>query len=475
MTSCAGEPQPQATAEQKPITWIPLRTKGNQFVYVDSAFNKQLKQTFYHAQPFTVTGYALVGDEKNQRAVINFKGDLMEDYSTADLQLLPLGKLTLLMKRQEYDKKLPFWKWNWHIMGGDVEKTATYVQVEIRVLETGQVLLHKDIPYDQNSYNLAAYSLDDSHVVLNQELYRIDKQRFKKVKGNIEAVLENGRYIPASTASFSIYDIRHQDATQSGLSGTDAISLHWKNQSLVLDSINQERYTPSIPKLLKDRTSGDTYAFPQYDKAFPKQIRQARPKQLAFLNEVTLVYSVANSPYFILGKFNYDDDIWAYEWLYIDKDGNLLDQIQVNDFFILDQVGNLVWPDKQLLFTANTLKKDWKTGKIKYLYQMDDRYLIDVKKGELDPTMGLWNAAQKNWDLLPDFNHIEVLNGPQQILALQEHSDGPYILYNNKTKQRIGSKSYHSIYADGLVQVKGEGSVKEYYYIDIATGREYKE
>ncbi|WP_158656058.1 hypothetical protein [Sphingobacterium sp. HMA12] len=473
MTACAQESTINPSLES--IHWIPMQTQDRQFVYVDSSLQKQLTKKFYGAEPFTPTGYAIVSNEQNQQALINSKGDFIENYSDTDLGLQPLGHVTLLMKRREHEKKLPFWNWNWNILGGGVKKTATYVKIEIRVLETDQILLDKDVPYDENEYNSAAYPLDDKHFVLNGDLYQLKNQYLKKLRTKIDMLLENGRFIPPAENRFEIYDIKQKRPIFSNLVGVDKIDLSWKGQTLQLDSINQDRYAPTVPKLLKDNRSGAIYAFPQYDKALPKQIKEATTAQIAFLKEVSLVYSVNNSPYFILGRFNYDHEVWAYDWLYIDTDGHVLDQIKVNDFFILDQVGYLVWPDKPILFTKSTLEKGWKTGKIKYVYQSEALYLVNVKKGEQEPTIGLWNAFAKTWDLPPNFQHIAILDGKQQIFALQTQKDGPYTLYNNKTKQQIGTKSYHTISPNGLVRVRENENEENYFYIDIYTGKEYKQ
>ncbi len=470
MNACAQELT--SIKKNTAVKWIPFQTKNKQFVYVDSTFNKKLPQQFHWAQPFTYTGYALVANEKDQMGIINSRGEFIENYSEAQVELLDLGQLTLAMKRQEYDKNLPFWKWDWNILSSYIKKTGTYVKLEIRVLESNQVLLKKDIPYDENEYNLVTYALDAKHLVLNGNLYLIKDQRLKKIEGNIEMPLENGRYIPASTDRFTIHDIQSKKPLLSNLTGLDKIDLLWKNETILLDSVNQERFTPTIPKLLKDHKTGSIYAFPQYDKAFPKQIKQATAAQIAFLKEISLVYSVTNSPYFILGRFNYDHAVWAYDWLYIDKDGNLLDSIKAPNFYILDQVGNLVWPDKLMLLPANAIEKNWKTGKIKYVYSSEDLYLIDVKRGDLNPTKGLWNAVTKAWDIKPGFEHIEILDGERQIFALQEHKDGRYTLYNNKTKQHVGNKSYMTINPNGWVKHKNQDNG---YFIDIVTGQEYKE
>lgn len=221
-------------------------------------------------------------------------------------------------------------------MGGDVKKTTTYVKVRIKVLETQQVLLKEDVPSDDATYSLMVYELDSSRFVLNNALYQIKKGQIKKEKTGIIVILDNGRYFTSSGNTFTLYGVKDKNGIASGLQSTDRLDLKLGEGILTLDSINQERYAPEIPKLLKDNKTQDVYSFPQYDKPFPSEIKQGTAAQMEFLKEVSLVYSVNNSPYFILGRFNYDHSVWAYDWLYIDVKGNLLNEIQVSDFFIFD-------------------------------------------------------------------------------------------------------------------------------------------
>lgn len=63
----------------------------------------------------------------------------------------------------------------------------------------------------------------------------------------------------------------------------------------------------------------------------------------------------------------------------------------------------------------------------------------------------------------------------QQIYALQKEKDGLYTLYDNENKKSIGLISYKSVNSDGLVNIKTDSGQNIYYYIDIYSGREYKE
>jgi len=450
---------------------MPMRTKDSGYVYVDSTMRRMLPTIFFRALPFTQTGFALVANADNEWAIINTKGVTIVPYGTHALDLQVLQNLTLAMKSAAYEKKLPVWNWDWNIMSSDLKKTAPYVKVEIFVLETGQVLLKKDIPENENRYSLDCYPVDDKHVVLNDDLYAIEHATFTKVKRNISVVLEQGRYIPSAEGEFNMFDIKKSKAIFSGLVGATRIETLVNKQKFTFDSINMERFTPEVPKLLLDSKTGRTYAFPQYEKPFPKAIHNVTATQLAFLKDVSLIYSVSNTPYFVLGRFNYDHAVWAYDWLYLDADGKLLSEIKADNFYILDRVGYLVWPDKHLLFAGAPFDSELKIGKLKYVYESKNLYLVQVQKGDLKPTMGLWNSSKRVWDIEPIYKAIQQLDGASGIFAIQEQEGGRFYLYNNTTKQRIGRDSYRSISSNGYVESDKEQSG---FFIDITTGVAYR-
>ena len=123
----------------------------------------------------------------------------------------------------------------------------------------------------------------------------------------------------------------------------------------------------------------------------------------------------------------------------------------------------------------NELNKEQKKGKIKYIYQSENQYIIQIVKDDRKLKEGVWNADSKSWILAPKNYTIEILNTEHQIYALQKEKEGKYILFNNKTKQKIGSKSYDSIDSNGWVRYTNENKQQIYYYIDILTGKEYKD
>ncbi|MBP3942639.1 hypothetical protein J5U18_03520 [Sphingobacteriaceae bacterium WQ 2009] len=457
------------------VNWIPYLTKNNNFIYVDKNLKKQPFDSFTKAEKFTETGYALVGNDKSEIAIIDSKGKFVLDFTHYDVEIQKVNNVTLMMKELEYDKKMPLWKWDWNIMGGDIQKTQTYRKIEIRVLETNQVLFEQDVPLHDKQYNFNIHHLDEDHVVLNDILFEIKNSRFQKIKSRIALTLEDGRYVPASDNSFEIHSIKNKKPLLSNLIGTQVLNLTVNKQAFVLDSINMDRYAPLIPKTLQDTKSNDVYVYPQYDKVFPKEIINASARQINFLENVSLLYSVNNTPYFILGRFNYDHDIWAYDWLYVDEYGNLLTEINVKNFFILDQIGRAVWPDKKMIISKNEVEKDYKIGNIFYVNNSEILFLVEVIDSEKKSKRGLWNSNTKSWEIEPQYQSIHVLDSKKGIFALQKVEKGTYQLYNNKMKQQIGTSAYQWISSDGAVQVDQENQERLYFYIDIETGKEYRD
>ncbi|WET50053.1 hypothetical protein PYS58_02760 [Chryseobacterium indologenes] len=479
VTACTQEKNdnsPSTSTKTKIINTVPFLTRQNGFMYVDKTNLKPVgNQKYKSASLFTATGFAVVMNEKNEYAVIDESGKIVLGFSSEEINLNVVNGLTLYKKDIEYEKKMPVWKWDWNIMGSGIKKEQTYHKIEIGILESKQVLLHEDIPYLEDNYYLNFIAVDENYVFWNGTLYEIKKNQLRKVENNITELLENKRFIKASNINFSIYGLDQKKAVHSNLTGSETLSMMFGKEVITLKEVNKERYEPEVPKLLVDHKTNDVYPFPQYEKVFPKEITKATSSQIDFIKKVSLVYSITNSPYFLLGVFNYDHDVWAYDWLYIDTKGNVTDSIGSYNFKVLDQVGNLVWPDRKMILPAQYVDKNWKFGKINSYTGMNDQYLIRIENEKQLRTMGVWNSHEKSWEIKPEYYDISVLDTEKQIYALQKEQDGLYILFNNKSKKSIGSKAYQSINSEGLVSTKLGSEQPVYYYIDIYSGKEYKE
>jgi len=479
VTACTQENKdnsPSAPLKMKTINSVPFLTKQASFMYVDKGNLKPItNRQFRNASLFTPTGYAVVENEKNEYAVIDENEQLVLDFSTNELHLNVVNGLTFYKKETEYEKKMPVWKWEWNILGGGIKKEQTYHKIEIGVLETKQILLQKDVPYLEESYYLDFTTVDENHVFWNGTLYEIKKSRLQKIENDIVELLENRRFIKASNAVFSLHELNQKKAIHSGLKGTEALSVQFGKETISLSEVNKERFAPEVPKLLVDSKTEAILAFPQYEKVFPKEITKATASQIDFIKKTSLIYSITNSPYFLLGVFNYDHDVWAFDWLYMDTKGNVVDSIGGYNFKVLDQVGNMVWPDRKMIFPDKFNVKNWKFGKMNGYEGMNDLYLIRIEDEKQLRTMGLWNSQTKAWEIQPEYHNISVLDTEKQIYGLQKTENDVYTLYDNKDKKSIGSKGYSSINSDGLVSVKLNAEKTVYYYIDIYSGREYKE
>lgn len=458
------------------INSIPFLTKQNDFMYVDKINLKPVTdQKYKSASLFTSTGFAVVVNEKNEYAVINESGKTILGFSVEEININEVNGLTFYKKNIEYEKKMPAWKWEWNILGSGIKKEQTYHKIEIGVAETKQVLLREDIPYLEDNYDLNFVAVDENHIFWNGSLFKINQGKLHRIENNIAELLENKRFIKASGSAFSINELDEKKAIHGRLNGTERLSIKYGKETIILKDVNKERYEPEVPKLLVNDKTKDVYPFPQYEKVFPKEIVKATPSQIDFIKKTSLVYSITNSPYFLLGVFNYDHDVWAYNWLYIDTEGNITDSIGTCHFKVLDQVGHLIWPDRKMILPDQFINKDWKFGKINSYRGMNDLYLIPIEDGKQLRTKGLWNSNKNSWEIKPEYKDILVLDTEKQIYALQKRQDELYTLFDNKIKKRIGSKAYLSINSDGLVNVKLDSGQNMYYYIDIYSGKEYKE
>jgi len=477
--ACTQEKQeisPIFPSKIKAINSIPFLTLQHEFIYVDKTSLKAVtNQKFRNASVFTSTGFAVVENEKKEYAVINENGKFVSGFSADSMSLNVVNGLTFYKKAIEYEKKMPVWKWDWNILGSGIKKEQTYHRIEIGVLETGQILLNDDVPYLEDQYDLNFISADKNHIFWNGILYEIKKDRLHIIEKGIAELLENQRFIKGSYAGFSIYGLNQKTAIHNELKGSERLSIRFGKENIILNEVNKERYEPEVPKLLTDSKTHDAYPFPQYEKVFPKEITNATASQIDFIKKTSLVYSITNSPYFLLGVFNDDHDVWAFDWLYIDTKGNVTDSVSFYNFKVLDQLGDVIWPDRKMILPNQFINKNWKFGKINSYKGMNDLYLIPIEDEKQVRTKGLWNAGKMNWEIKPEYNDISVLDPEKGIYALQKEKEGLYTLYDNKSKKMIGSNAYQSINSDGMVTVKLNSGKTIYYYIDMYSGKEYKE
>ncbi len=478
-TSCAQkniEAVVKIPTDMKTINTIPFLTEQGDFIYVDQAHLKPVSgERYTTASVFTTTGFAVVGNSSDRYAVIDQSGKTILNFSTGEIDLNVVNGITFYKREREYQKKMPFWRWEWNILGGGIQKEQTYHSIEIGVLESKQTLVDKEIPYLEDSYYLNFIAVDRQRVFWNASLYEINNNRLKKVEHNILEVFEGQRFVKKDKTGFSIYKTDLKRPIHKTLLGTETLAIEFGKEVISLNDINKERFTPEVPKLLVDSDKGDIYVFPQYDKVFPREIKSATAAQIDFLKKTSLIYSIADSPYFLLGVFNYDHDVWAYDWLYIDIDGNLVDRIGTYKFKVLDQLGNMVWPDRKMIIPDKFVDDRWKFGKVNTYREMDGWYLIGMENEKKERTVGLWNSIQMSWELPPVYRDISVLDAEKQIYALKDKVDNNYILYDHTRKKRIGSRAYSSINSDGLVHLVADSGDILYFYIDIYSGREYRE
>ncbi|MDR2221494.1 MAG: hypothetical protein LBE34_02030 [Flavobacteriaceae bacterium] len=456
---------------------IPFLTKDNKYIYVDKITLAPIDGRKYkRASLYTSTGYAIVDSEQEKSIVIDTNGREALRFEDSSIELEIVNGLTFYKKNREYKKKMPFWRWEWNILGGGIKKEQTYQSVEIGVVETKQILLQKEIPRFGESYYLDVMKVDKDHVIWNETIYVIKNKHLKKKDSDIIAVLEGNRFIKEEKDSFSIYSLNEKKALQKGLQGCTPLPILFNGEIITLPvEINMQRYKIGLPKVLINNDTKAIYAFPKYDKVFPKEIKKATATQIDFIKKTSLVYSITNTPYFLLGVFNYDQDVWAYSWLYIDIEGNVLDTLNIDNFKVEDQFGYMVWPNKEMILPNQFINDDWKVGKMMYYGGSKELYKVTVNTKEKKGVYGMWNSKNQQWDIQPEYYSIRILDKERDIFALQQSEDSLYILYDNQKKQEIGVRPYSYINSEGMVQVRTEDGDLLSYYIDIYTGKEYKE
>lgn len=456
---------------------IPFLQKNGLFRYVDEDLKPVIDKEFSLASKFSPKGYAFVYDKDFRQGIIDVKGNFIRDFSDKTYETYDLGTLTFIEESREYEKKLPVWKWDWNIMGSGIDKTATFSEVTISVLQTGQKIASKTTNKDEyeEGISLDVSPLDDSHFVMNEKLYEIKGNKVKEIADKIYFTFTDDQVLVSEkngNALFYSFDGKLKNTKE--LKPVKEISIQANGKTIVLDSLNETRYRqrPANATLLKDIKTNEIFPYPNFDKAFPVIFSNLSDGQVSFLNKVTLISSVNKTPYFILGTFNYDK--WKYDYKYVDAKGNFLPSIQAPDFFILGNVGEILWPESDQIISPTFIEEGYQVKKIKKVYGQDSLFFVQIEKNNV-AKKGLWNSKKQQWIIPAEFDDIGILDEQNLIVSLRMEKDEGYYLYDARNRKRITHKTYKSIFADGLITNRTGPNKEEKYYIDIFTGKEFKE
>lgn len=455
---------------------VPFLTKKGNFIYVNrQTLQPAFTEAYEQASLFTSSGYAIVVNDKNESAVINTEGKKIIQFSEYDINIEQINGLTFYKKELEYSKKLPFWKWGWNILGSGFTKEETYHKIEIGVLESGQVIEKVTVPYSYDDYYLSFQPVGSDRVFWRNQLFTIKKNKLVRSVKKVVDVLEQERYVLQNKDVFTFHYLNNSKKVSHPLKGTHSVGFTFQETTLVLNNLNTERYEPALPKLLVDQKTQEILVFPQYDKVLPQQIKQATAEQFAFLQKTSWLYSIPSSPYFLLGAYNFDEDNSFIEWRYLSIDGILSDTIPLQSFQAVDQVGNLLWPDAQLILGEKLLKESRQWGAIKKIIYYDPFYLITFSNDKNCKNVGVWNAISQQWDVEPHYQSVLMLDKENQMYGLQKHDQQGYTIYNHVTKKNLGNQNYDYATSDGWVRVKQTDGTYTSYYIDWKTGTIYRE
>lgn len=457
---------------------IPFLQKNGLFRYVDENLKPVIDKEFAHASKFSPKGYAFVYDKDFRQGIIDVKGNFIRDFSDKKYETYDLGTLTLIEESREYEKTLPVWKWDWNILGSGVDKTATFSDVTISVLQTGQKIASKtrNVEDYEEGISLDLNPLDENHFVMNEKLYEIKGDKVKEMADQIYFTFTDDKVLVSEkngNAVFYAFDGKMKKTKE--LKPIKEITIQANGKSILLDSLNETRYVqrPANSNLLKDIKTNEILPYPTFDKAFPITFSNLSNEQISFLNKVTLISSVNKTPYFILGAFNYGQ--WKYDYKYVDTKGNFLQSIEAPDFFILGNIGEILWPESERIISPSFIEKGYQVEKIKKVYNQENLFMIQTGKDNLPSKKGLWNSKTQQWIIPAECNDINVLDYQKMIVSLKMGKEDGSYLYDAQNKKRITTTMYKSISADGFATRQIGSDKEESYYIDIFTGKEFKE
>lgn len=448
----------------------PYLTKDHTYIYVDVDFTPKITTAFTAAEQFTNTGYAVVRNIKGESAILNKKGQLVVPFADRYLSLEVLhDQLTVVFSRETYTKNTRFWEWEWNIFSG-LKTEVRRQEYKVYILETNQVLYAQRLQADE-SVPYTILPVDTHHFLFDDALHKRKGKRIKKLETNILCSLQDNRFLQQKGKTFTLFSLENSKSSVA-LEATNQLHFTVHGEKITLKDVNKSRYYSKIPEILYDSKTEIYWLEPFFDKKFPSILRVRNESDIAYLKQITYVNAIPDYPYFILGVFNYDT--WLYDWKYVSEDGELFDHIEAPDFYVVDVIGRVLRPHATEIISSDYLPAGWSLYAVTKFDTRGSLFKVAIQQEGQDRRYGLWNRQTQQWELAPLYRDFYGLDADQGLLALAEE-DYQYKLYCTKTKQFLNSTVYKSISPSGWVTWVDANNIPLTYYLDFATGKEYRE
>lgn len=425
----------------------------------------------YESASLFANQFAVV-KENGKDGIIDKSGVLKAPCEYERIQLVATEGETLAITSRKYNGwwKINRWKLfpGFSIMGGNGDKRIFDTDVpmttwEVLLPATGQILISTNHPQGEYPYQTQDISRYGDKLLINDQLFEIRQQQVKRIGSGYKGVLDQDLEIKDRS--------RYQYATQ--------VILQIAQHPFTLAAERTVTGTQVKLDLIMDKQQ-QVYLYPDLSKAFPSHIAAYPDTQIsaaAIIDQAQMISSVPGTPYFII--YSYLNSKFAFYLLHSDGSWET-DFSKTGNFMVSSPSGNILYPSAAQLGVSAFIPKGTLLNRVEKV--SGDKLLIAVEATRANTKQqlsGIFDMKDKKWILPLLYSSLMEMNQDKRIWRFEEevqedYKKRKYGLINMETGQVTVAPKYNILNPDGKAGIFTNTGLQE-FYINIRTGREYKE
>lgn len=476
-----------ATAQQLPVeTLYPWKSKSGLLGYSNQDGQLKIQPQFENASLFT-NQFAVI-EKDGHKGVISREGLIILDCLYEEVQLVAVGDETLAITRRRYNAwwKVNQWKLfpGFSIMGGTNDKRFFDTEVnrmrwEIILLSNKQTFISSTYRPNEYPYETSNIRYFDQKILINNQLYLIDKGHVKQLSGVFKGLLMDSTLLRNNGNSYQIMGL---DLKPKG----NGIFKVPEQITVKVDKNIQELQTVSMISGVKvkfdfmEDQHAHIYIYPDLKKIFPGQIDKyfdIKTDAAEIIRNAQMICSVPNTDYFLIYSiFNHQKGFYI-----LNQNGSWeSESSKTKDFIIRSNSGNVLYPSIHDLGIDAVLPKNFEVKRIERTMSNKNWFSVSgMNKPDALPLSGIFDSIDKRWVLPLAYSSLAEMKSHPYIWKFElenepDYKKKKYGLIDLHTGKITVAPLYNTLNTDGKAGIYSTDKWNE-FYINPVTGKEYRE
>lgn len=465
---------------------FPWRGSKGMFGYCTKEGKVIIMPQYISASPF-VNDYAIV-QKQEMYGVIDRNGKEILPFQYKMIELKGItNATTIAITRIPYNAwwKLGRWRFwpGFSMMGTSHDKRlfdtkVPMMQWELVHLEQEKIFAGKavDPGTSQTPFSLYDFRINDHHMLINETLYTITPKGIKKTADDIFCVTDDYTLLQQKGKRFVKIDWNAKPVDSKTFEKTSRLSAVTGGREVTTGNFTFDFSATPTTYCFADE-KGKQYVFPNFTHPFPGHIEPYPDAGFTadsiLITAMQIIAAPATGHFLIYGH-----KAGKRHFFMLDKYGNWeTDVHQLQGFTVEGVSGETEFPTAGQLDIGRPLPDGFSVTSFYKASGLIHCYLIKGTYENDDETLsryGIYDNHQKKWKLQPRYASLHPLDEDEEFWAYQLEIHGLWGVINIQNKDIVIPPKYEAINPDGRV-FQTLDKKRIYFYIDVRTGKEYRE